>query len=158
MSHPVNRRRPRLIDRRFQLGLAWRMMLAYFLFYLAGIVVVFFPSMFVLATGSKLESLEPAAREFLVLHRRVWPAALVVLGGVFAYTLVSSHRIAGPVYRINAVLRDMLEGKYPPSIVLRKGDHLQETADLLGQLARKLSAEAEDRAKGGAAAPDGAAK
>ncbi len=158
MGPTVNRRRPRLVDRRFQLGLAWRMLLAFLLFSIAGIVVVFFPSMFVLVTGDRLEVLDPAAREFLVLHRRIWPAAILVFGGMFAYTLVYSHRIAGPIYRINAVLREMLEGRYPASVLLRKGDHLQGTADLLGQLAQKLSAESEERGKGAAADPDGTAK
>ncbi len=144
MGHPVNRRRPRLIDRQFQLGLAWRMMLVVFLLLLAGIAALFAPSMFILATGKDLKALEPAAREFLLLHNRVWPVAIFIFCGVFAYTLVMSHRIAGPIYRINAVLRDMIEGKYPEAVSLRKGDHLQDTADLIARLSRKLSAAGKD--------------
>lgn len=32
------------------------------------------------------------------------------LAGIFAYTILVSQRIAGPVYRINSVLRKMLDG------------------------------------------------
>lgn len=141
MNSPSNRRKTRLVDRQFQLGLAWRMLIVFLLFFFAGIVLVFAPSMLGLLTGKSLEALEPAAAEFLVLHRRVWPAVLFVLVGIFLYTILVSQRIAGPVYRINAVLRKMLEGTIPEDVTFRKGDYFQETAELLDRLAKKLSAE-----------------
>jgi len=137
----VNRRRPSLIDRKFQVGLAWRMMIAFLAFFLGGLVIVFAPPMYRLATGSTLPELEPAAREFLVLHERVWPAALFIFGGVFLYALVFSHRIAGPIYRINAVLRRMLEGEYPEKVTLRRGDFFHDTAELLESLSQKVTVE-----------------
>ena len=152
MTAPPNRRTVKLVDRRFQLGLAWRMLLVFLLFFASGIFLVFAPSMFGLLTGVDLAELEPAAQEFLILHRRIWPAFLLVLAGVFVYTLIASHRIAGPIYRINAVLRMMLEDEYPKSVTLRKGDHFHETAELLELLSRKL---ARKRAEG---APDGSAE
>jgi len=135
----VNRRKTRLVDRKFQLGLAWKVMIAFSLFFIAWLVIVFAPSMYVLATGRNLAELEPAAREFLVLHYRVWPAALIVFGGVFVYTLLLSRRIAGPIYRINAVLKEMIEGEYPEKVSLRSGDYFRDTAELLEQLSRKVS-------------------
>jgi hypothetical protein len=152
----VNRRRPRLIDRSFQLGLAWRMMLAFLAFFLGGLLIVFGPSVYLLATGSTLAQLEPAAREFLVLHQRVWPAALFIFGGVFVYTLVFSHRIAGPIYRINAVLRQWIEGEPPRKVTLRRGDFFHDTAELLEALSRKVAggegkAGGEDEPRGPAA-------
>jgi hypothetical protein len=135
----VNRRRPGLIDRKFQLGLAWRLLIVYVVFFLGGLVIVFAPPMYRLATGSTLPELESAAGEFLVLHRRVWPAALFIFGGAFVYTLVFSHRIAGPVYRINAVLRQMLQGEYPDKVTLRRGDFFHDTAELLESLSQKAA-------------------
>jgi hypothetical protein len=115
------------------------MMIAYFLFFVGGLFIVFGPSMYRLATGSDLNELEPAAREFLILHHRVWPAALFIFGGVFAYTLLFSHRIAGPIYRINAVLRKLLEGEHPGKVTLREGDFFHDTAELLETLSRKVA-------------------
>jgi hypothetical protein len=135
----VNRRRPRLIDRNFQLGLAWRMMIAFFAFLLGGLVIVFAPSMYRLAAGTSLPEVEPAAREFLVLHERVWPAALFIFGGMFLYTVVFSRRIAGPIYRINAVLRRMLDREYPENVTLRRGDFFHDTAELLENLSRQFA-------------------
>jgi hypothetical protein len=97
--------------------------------------------MYRLATGSTLPELEPAAREFLVLHERVWPAALFIFGGVFLYTLAFSHRIAGPIYRINDVLRRMLDGEYPEKVTLRRGDYFHDTAELLEYLSQKFAGE-----------------
>lgn len=142
MNPTTNRRRGCLIDRKFQVGLAWRFLLVFLLFFVLGIFLVFAPSMFGLLTGDTLESLEPAANEFLVLHHRVWPAVVVVLVGMFAYTIVVSHRIAGPIYRINDVLRKMIAGEFPERVAFRKGDYFRETADLLQALAKRLGGKA----------------
>ncbi len=155
MSHYENRRRGRLIDRRFQLGLAWRMMIVYFLFFLGGLVIVFAPSMYRLATGSNVNEMEPAAREFLILHVRVWPAVLFIFGGVFAYTLLFSHRIAGPIYKINTILRKMLGGEYPDKVTLRRGDFFHDTAELIEHLSRK-ALRGEGKGEGGGSGSSGA--
>jgi len=150
VSSRPDRRKSRMVDRQYQFGLAWRMLLVFLLFFAAGIFVVFAPSMFGLLTGADLSDLEPAAQEFLILHRRIWPAVLVVLAGVFVYTLLFSHRIAGPIHRINQVLQMMLRGDYPESVTLRRGDHFRQTAELLErlseQLARKQRENVPDRA------------
>jgi hypothetical protein len=127
------------VDRKFQFGMAWRLLLVVTGFFAAGIVLAFAPSAIVLATGSDLRSLETAAEEFLVLHRRIWPAALLSFAGVFAYCLIFSHRIAGAVYRIDAVLCQLLRDEYPARVRFRKGDCFQPTAQLLEELSRKLS-------------------
>ena len=139
MTTPRIRRRIRMVDRRYQLGMAWRMLLAFLLFFAIGIFLVFAPSMFGLLMGADLSELEPAGREFLILHRRIWPAVLFVLAGVFVYTALFSHRIAGPIYRINAVLQAMLRGEYPKRVTLRKADHFHQTAELLERLSRQLA-------------------
>lgn len=140
MARANGRRKVRLVDKQYQLGIAWRMMIAYFIFLAAGLALAFAPSVFILASNQDLSVIEPAATEFLVLHRRIWPAALFIGGCVFVYTLFVSHRVAGPIYRINSVLRDMIEGRYPDKVSLRRGDHFHTTADLLTELSRKLSA------------------
>lgn len=153
MTHPSDRRRTRLADRRFQIGLAWRMLLVFLLFFVAGILLVFTPSVIGLLTGADLAELKPAAEEFLILHHRIWPAVLFILVGVFLYTLIFSHRIAGPIYRINRVIEMMLRGEYPKSITLRKGDHFQETAELLGRLSQQIDRQQGERAPGRPAGP-----
>lgn len=141
MAKSPDRRHYRLINRKFQFGLAWRVVLVYLGFFYLGVIVLFAPSMYHLASNTAdLAAQESAASEFLLLHRRVWPAILLSFGGVFAYTLLFSHRIAGPVHRINAVLRQLIDGEHPESITFRKADYFKPTAELLTELSRKLSA------------------
>jgi len=138
VAYSVKRSKFRLINKNVQLGLAWRMMFAFTFFLIVGIALMFAPSMFRIAAGSKVDEMQ-AAREFLILHTRIWPAVLVTLGGVFAYTLYFSQRIAGPIYRINATLKKMTKGEYPRDVTLRRKDFFMETADLLQSLSRKLA-------------------
>jgi len=135
-----NRRRTRIVDRQFQLGLAVRLLLVLTALFAAGIALAFAPSAYVLATTNDLKSLEPAAAEFLVLHQRLWPAAILSFAGIFVYAILFSHRVAGPVYRINAVLRALIDGRDPPAVKFRDDDFFQPTATLLGELAEKMRA------------------
>jgi hypothetical protein len=128
------------VDRQFQLGLAVRLLLVLVILFAAGLLLAFAPSYYVLATTNDLKSLEPAAAEFLVLHKRLWPAALLSLTGIFFYVIIFSHRVAGPVYRINAILRALIEDRDPPAVKFRDDDHFQPTAALLKELSEKMRA------------------
>jgi len=135
-----NRRRTRILDRKFQLGLAVRLLLVLTILFAAGLIIAFAPSYYVLATTNDLKSLEPAAAEFLVLHKRILPAALLSLAGIFLYAIFFSHRIAGPLYRINAILRALIEDRDPPVVKFRDDDYFQPTAALLKELSEKMRA------------------
>ena len=135
-----NRRRKRIVDQGFQVGMAVRLLLVLTALFAAGIALAFAPSAYVLATTNDLKSLEPAAAEFLVLHKRLWPAALLSFAGIFVYVILFSHRVAGPVYRINAVLRALIDDQDPPVVKFRTGDYFQPTAALLKELSEKMRA------------------
>ena len=150
MGAPKNRRRSRVVDWRFQLGLAARLFLVLAVLFAAGIALSFAPSYYVLATTNDLKSLEPAAAEFLVLHKRLLPAALLSLAGMFLYAIFFSHRIAGPLHRINAILRALIEDRDPTPVKFREDDYFQPTAALLRELTEKIRA-----ARGGVAPRSG---
>ena len=88
MGAVENRRRTRIVDRQFQLGLAVRLLLVLTILFALGLLLAFAPSYYVLATTSDLKSLEPAASEFLVLHKRLWPMVLLSLAGIFFLSLI----------------------------------------------------------------------
>ena len=136
----VDDRLTRIVDRRFRLGLAVRLLLVLTILFAAGLLLAFAPSYYVLATTSDLKSLEPAAAEFLVLHKRLWPMVLLSLAGIFLYAIFFSHRIAGPLYRINAILRALIEDRDPPVVNFRDDDYFQPTAALLKELSEKMRA------------------
>ncbi|HEX9190821.1 MAG TPA: hypothetical protein VF847_01910 [Candidatus Deferrimicrobiaceae bacterium] len=138
MRAAEDRRHTWIVDRRFQLGLAFRLLLALTAFSVTGIALSFAPSIYILATANDLKSLEPAASEFLMLHKRLWPAALLSFAGTFVYAILFSHRIAGPVYRINATLRALLDDRDPPVVKFREGDCFQPTSRLLEELSERM--------------------
>ena len=140
MGAVEDRRCTRIVDRQFQLGLGVRLLLVLTALFAAGIALAFLPSIYVLATTNDLKSLEPAAAEFLVLHKRLWPAALLSLAGIFFYVAFFSHRLAGPVYRINTILRALIDDRDPPVVKFRDDDYFQPTAALLKELAVKMGA------------------
>ena len=140
MGAVEDRRRARIVDRQFQLGLAVRLLLVLTILFAAGLLLAFAPSYYVLATTNDLKSLEPAAAEFLVLHKRLLPAVLLSLVGIFFYAIFFSHRIAGPLNRINTILRALIEDRDPPVVKFRDDDHFLPTAALLVELSEKMRA------------------
>jgi hypothetical protein len=135
-----DRRRTRIVDRRFQLGLAVRLLLVLTILFAAGLLLAFAPSYYVIATTNDLKSLEPAAAEFLVLHKRLLPAAILSLAGIFIYAILFSRRITGTLHGINAILRALIEDREPPVVKLPEDDYFHPTAVLLEELSEKMRA------------------
>jgi nitrate/nitrite-specific signal transduction histidine kinase len=52
-------------------------------------------------------------------------------------TIFFSHKLAGPIYRFETVCHNILNGKYTDKIVLRKGDDMQNLANLLNEVIAK---------------------
>jgi hypothetical protein len=135
-----DRRRTRAVDRHFQLGLAARLLLVLAILFAAGLLLAFAPSYYVIATTNDLKSLEPAAAEFLVLHKRLWPMVLLSLAGIFFYAIFFSRRITGTLHGINAILRALIEDRDPPAVKFRDDDYFQSTVALLEELSEKMRA------------------
>jgi hypothetical protein len=116
-----------------------------FAFFLGGLVIVFAPPMYRLATSSTLPELESAA-EISHPPSPVWPAVLFIFGGVF---ITRSLSAAGSPARsgINSVLKQMLEGGRPEKVTLRRG-FFHDTAGTLNHLSRKAAESSEGEAAG----------
>lgn len=57
------------------------------------------------------------------------------LGMTTIFTIIYSHKMAGPIYNIKNQLRKLAAGEEPArKIKIRKGDEFQELADLLNQV------------------------
>jgi hypothetical protein len=133
-----NRRKQFIINREIQIGITARFVFIFILFIVISTGVVFFPSALRLISGSTVEELSGPAHEFLILHKRIWPMVLLVISGTVVYSIFLTHRLAGPVYRLNKELKNMIEGNYPEKIILREKDFFKETASLLETLSNNL--------------------
>lgn len=88
------------------------------------------PNLFSSVIGRHVKNLQ----FWLVVNSLIYLAVVAVL------SVVISHRIAGPLYRLETSLQDVLEsGDTSKRISLRKGDEFQSLADLINQLLERLA-------------------
>jgi len=90
---------------------------------------IFLPIIVTLDSGDISQPhVQKAAREFLVLHTRLW----VPLCGAFVllvlHNILVTHRVAGPLLRFRRYMKAVGEGDLSQSILFRKGDYLKEDA------------------------------
>ncbi len=81
---------------------------------------------------------QEAAKEFLVLHNRVWAPLLLVLVLLVLHTVVVSHRIAGPLYRFRNFLRIVGEGDISRPMTIRAKDYMTKEAEVINEMIRLL--------------------
>jgi nitrogen fixation/metabolism regulation signal transduction histidine kinase len=76
------------------------------------------------------------------IRRALISSLMLVFGiGIFiviiqtvVLTVYFSHRVAGPVYRFEKTCHELIEGNYQQKIQLRRGDELQNLANLLNMV------------------------
>jgi len=56
---------------------------------------------------------------------------LIVIVQIVLLTIFISHKIAGPLYRLEKVCHALIEGNYNERVKLRKGDEMQNLAQLM---------------------------
>lgn len=100
--------------------------------------------------GSTLKQVFPEARllgqheqESLVhmireTNRRLIPQLLILLGLIGVLSIFISHKVAGPVFRLERSIREMAAGNFALNFTLRKGDELAEMAHELDELVRSM--------------------
>ena len=91
--------------------------------------------------SAKLASVYPQARLVAVLkdaHSKVLVSTALILPIAAWIGIMLSHRIAGPWYRLEKILRDVAKGKLTAEVKLRKGDELQTLADAINEVIGSL--------------------
>ncbi|MCD6459837.1 hypothetical protein J7L67_04125, partial [bacterium] len=65
---------------------------------------------------------------------------LLVMGSILigGLSLFASHKIAGPIFRLNSSLKNLAKGKYEERIKFRKNDYFQEIADNFNRMAESV--------------------
>ncbi len=145
MSSQRPRRRQKIVDAKFQLGLG---------FQLVGFIYLYVVLFAVAANASSLASIfvadieDPAYAESVIALRGF--AQFIVLPLVLTFVVTAlhavliTHRIAGPIHRAKAVLRDMARRRFPAEVRFRDKDFLQ---DLGEEMTVTLTALREDQAR-----------
>ena len=78
-------------------------------------------------------------------YRRAVLASLLWIFGIGIFIIVAqialltvffSHKLAGPIYRLEKACQSIVDGNYAEKIFLRKGDEMQNLAHLLNEVIR----------------------
>ncbi len=133
------RRRKFIVNRRLQYRLL-AISLSYATFFACSIGVFLFTPLII-----QLRSLDPtsadasqSALRFLYLHTNYWPAAIISFSIIAVHSIITSHKVAGPLYRLSLVFNAIKRGWIPKPIQLRKGDYLQAEMEQLNQMIGSL--------------------
>jgi len=137
----INQRRKYFIKRAFQLKYA--SVILFFIFITmvissSAIYLAIFPFL-----SEKLANVYPQARLVGILRNANMKAILstaVILPIAAWIGIILSHRIAGPWYRMEVILREIAEGSLISDVQLRKGDELQSLADAVNKVTSNLRA------------------
>lgn len=79
-----------------------------------------------------------AATVALYLHGRFWPAFAICILAVVLHATLISHRIAGPLYRLQRVLSTVRDGILPGRFSVRKKDFFKDQIDTANQMVHAL--------------------
>ncbi len=77
--------------------------------------------------------------EELPLHYFVFFSTSITILLLFTAAVLLSHRLAGPIYRIEKHLNEVANGSTRASIKLREKDYFTELADAANRVIQKLS-------------------
>jgi nitrogen fixation/metabolism regulation signal transduction histidine kinase len=89
--------------------------------------------------GEVPENAFRAANLILFIHDHFWLPGLLCLLAVGIHSVRTSHRIAGPIYRLKNVIGSVKQGILPPPLrSLRKGDYLVAEFELINQMVENL--------------------
>jgi len=91
--------------------------------------------------GERLASVYPQGRlmyVFKATNAALLRNLLFISPALFILPLLFSHRIAGPVYRIEKSILDITKGNLTLKIRLRKGDELTDLAEIINAMTENL--------------------
>src|SRR5881409_4486386 len=96
----------------------------------------FIPPALKLVSQIPLEERARAANQFLILAQTVtvWPALAVLIPAAAVFSIYLTHRLAGPLFRLEQTARELIRGNLALRIRLRDRDELHELAGLLNQV------------------------
>lgn len=135
----MSKRRKVLIKRAFQLKYVGAILFFVLLITFISSITIYmsiFPYL-----SEKLANVYPQGRLVMVLRNanmKVLMSTAVVLPIAVWVGIMFSHRIAGPWYRMEVILREIAEGSLIKRVNLRKGDELQSLGEAINEVTDNL--------------------
>jgi len=133
------KRKQYLVSKKFQLKYVGLIMLLMFMTAALCSYVVYYTSLMLL--GEKLANVYPQGRLVAIINTvnlRILFSILLISPLVFIIGIFLSHKIAGPIYRMERFLDAIAAGDIAQRLVLRKGDELMVLADAINRASDSL--------------------
>jgi hypothetical protein len=148
-----NRRKIVLINPSFQFGMIVKFIaLNIVLLALFSGLVYFFLDSEITANLQKAHATYKSVRDMLLPVVMVLSILTIVISSIIIalFVLMASFRIAGPLFRFNAVVSDLAARKFTTATMLRKHDQLYQCSITIQQMVQIISGDlAEIKAKAG---------
>ena len=131
-----NRRKKILINRSLQLRMAFNVVFFIVIYLVAFILMILIPQMLGFWTGVTIQTVF----DLLVFHSYfLWVPLLIIVVLLVVHMIYFSHRIAGPLFRLQKHLETMKGGDLSTELILRKKDFLKDDLEVtINQFAQKL--------------------
>jgi len=129
------------VAKKFQLKYAGLILLLVFLTTIMCSYVIYYTMM--LTMGDKLANVYPQGRLMAivnVMNLRILLVMLLMSPIIVMTGIYASHKIAGPIYRIERFLSSMADGDFSIPITLRKNDELATLANGINRVADSVKA------------------
>ena len=131
------RRRQLVVNRRFQYQFIAIMLMVLLLLTAAALAGVYYALQMTLQIFELLN--DPVTVSLFTMVGLCVAMELLIIAPFVAWIgVLLTHRVAGPMVRIQAALNRMAEGHHDIHLTLRKGDALRELADAVNRLAASL--------------------
>jgi methyl-accepting chemotaxis protein len=96
--------------------------------------VIFHPVLVDMLTSRDISIQYRAAQTFLILAKRLSPAALILFVLTFLHQLLISHRICGPIMNFTLTFKKIGQGDLTRKISLRRSDYLKREGRIINEM------------------------
>lgn len=135
------RRKNYFVDRKFQTGFILKFCSVVAIGGVVTIAVLYFLAMrstTVSIINSRVVAVKTSDFLLPILLQTILIVMIVVSLATIVLTLLVSHRIAGPIYRLKNVLELLGDGDFSSDFRIRRLDQFQEVADTLNATVKKI--------------------
>ena len=126
-----NPRKKKLIDFFTQLQIALEILLHVVLFAVLVILIMYISPLATMFSDYSLETHQDMLATLIKMNMGKWPLFILIAMIVSLVSVLFSHRICGPAYRIKSIIEKYALRDYRPSTNLRKHDYLHDLVDSL---------------------------
>ena len=127
-------RRVKFIDPKQQSRFAFEIVVIMLLFPVLFFVLVTIPPFSTIFLGKNAEVLSLLFVNQLRLFQEVWWVVAFVVGYIILLSVLLSHKIFGPIYRMKQAIQSKMNGEEKIYCKLRKGDYFVDFAEQLSKL------------------------